>query len=69
MQGCIIMQLQQTMQEYVSDTVPISTLLSASLIRLGSELADIKKKRAALAASLKNHKSDVSRSLQSGHCL
>ncbi|KAI3353015.1 hypothetical protein L3Q82_019597, partial [Scortum barcoo] len=32
---------------------------------LGAELADIKKKRAALTASLKNHKSDVSRSLQS----
>ncbi|XP_059196303.1 envoplakin a [Centropristis striata] len=32
---------------------------------LGGELADIKKRRAALAASLKNHKSDISRSLQS----
>nr|XP_046265343.1 envoplakin a [Scatophagus argus] len=32
---------------------------------LGGELADIKKKRAALVASLKNHKSDVSRSQQS----
>ncbi|XP_034425263.1 envoplakin a [Hippoglossus hippoglossus] len=32
---------------------------------LGGELGDIKKRRAALAASLKNHKSDVSRSLQS----
>ncbi|XP_023119453.1 envoplakin a [Amphiprion ocellaris] len=32
---------------------------------LGTELADIKKRRAALAASLKNHKSDVSRSLKS----
>uniref|UniRef100_A0A8C4HZ89 Envoplakin a n=1 Tax=Dicentrarchus labrax TaxID=13489 RepID=A0A8C4HZ89_DICLA len=33
---------------------------------LGRELQDIKKRRAALAASLKNHKSDVSRSQQSG---
>ncbi|XP_040891629.1 envoplakin a [Toxotes jaculatrix] len=32
---------------------------------LGSELEDIKKKRAALAASLKNHKSEVSRPQQS----
>ncbi|XP_051240022.1 envoplakin a [Dicentrarchus labrax] len=32
---------------------------------LGRELQDIKKRRAALAASLKNHKSDVSRSQQS----
>ncbi|XP_062284093.1 envoplakin a [Scomber scombrus] len=32
---------------------------------LGSELEEIKKKRAALAASLKNHKSDVSRTQQS----
>uniref|UniRef100_A0A3P8RT65 Envoplakin a n=1 Tax=Amphiprion percula TaxID=161767 RepID=A0A3P8RT65_AMPPE len=32
---------------------------------LGTELADIKKRRAALAASLKNHKTDVSRSLKS----
>ncbi|XP_070770595.1 envoplakin a [Enoplosus armatus] len=32
---------------------------------LGGELADIKKRRAALAASLKNHKSDVSRPQQS----
>ncbi|XP_076585532.1 envoplakin a [Chaetodon auriga] len=32
---------------------------------LGGELADIKKRRAALAASLKNHKSEVSRPQQS----
>ncbi|XP_071360626.1 envoplakin a [Trachinotus anak] len=32
---------------------------------LGGELGDIKKRRAALAASLKNHKSEVSRSQQS----
>ncbi|XP_018520557.1 LOW QUALITY PROTEIN: envoplakin a [Lates calcarifer] len=32
---------------------------------LGNELEDIKKRRAALAASLKNHKADVSRSQQS----
>uniref|UniRef100_A0A672YTR1 Uncharacterized protein n=1 Tax=Sphaeramia orbicularis TaxID=375764 RepID=A0A672YTR1_9TELE len=32
---------------------------------LGSELADLKKRRAALAESLKNHKSDVSRMQQS----
>ncbi|KAM4585466.1 envoplakin a [Odontesthes bonariensis] len=32
---------------------------------LGGELADIKKKRAALAASLKNHKSDISRAQKS----
>ncbi|KAF0037588.1 hypothetical protein F2P81_010462 [Scophthalmus maximus] len=32
---------------------------------LGGELADIKKRRAALAASLKNHKADVARSQQS----
>ncbi|XP_028260646.1 envoplakin a [Parambassis ranga] len=32
---------------------------------LGSELADIRKRRAALAESLKNHKSDISRSQQS----
>ncbi|XP_056136215.1 envoplakin a [Lampris incognitus] len=31
---------------------------------LGGELADIKKRRAALSASLKNHKTDVSRSQQ-----
>ncbi|KAM4604332.1 envoplakin a [Polymixia lowei] len=31
---------------------------------LGGELADIKRRRAALAASLKNHKTDVSRSQQ-----
>ncbi|XP_008315291.1 envoplakin a [Cynoglossus semilaevis] len=32
---------------------------------LGGELGDIKKRRATLASSLKNHKSEVSRSLQS----
>ncbi|XP_029357733.1 envoplakin a [Echeneis naucrates] len=32
---------------------------------LGGELADIKRRRAALEASLKNHKSDISRSQQS----
>ncbi|XP_077426156.1 envoplakin a [Vanacampus margaritifer] len=32
---------------------------------LGGELGDIKKRRAALAASLKNHKSEMARSLQS----
>nr|XP_019939458.1 PREDICTED: envoplakin [Paralichthys olivaceus] len=32
---------------------------------LGGELGDIKKRRATLAASLKNHKADVSRSLKS----
>lgn len=32
MQGSIIVQLQQTMQEYVSDTVPISTFLSLHLL-------------------------------------
>ncbi|XP_074486683.1 envoplakin a [Sebastes fasciatus] len=32
---------------------------------LGGELADIKKRRTALVASLKNHKAEVSRSLQS----
>uniref|UniRef100_A0A3Q2PG61 Envoplakin a n=1 Tax=Fundulus heteroclitus TaxID=8078 RepID=A0A3Q2PG61_FUNHE len=36
---------------------------------LGNELADIKKRRAALEASLKNHKSDVSKVQQSGVCL
>ncbi|CAG5947314.1 unnamed protein product [Menidia menidia] len=33
---------------------------------LGGELADIKKKRAALAASLKNHKSDINRVQKQG---
>lgn len=40
-----------------------------SFISLGRELAEIKKKRAALAESLKNSKTEVSRLQQSGYCL
>uniref|UniRef100_A0A3B5M8V2 Envoplakin a n=1 Tax=Xiphophorus couchianus TaxID=32473 RepID=A0A3B5M8V2_9TELE len=36
---------------------------------LGSELAETKRRRAALAASLKNNKSEISRAQQSGVCL
>lgn len=37
-------------------------------ISLGQELADIKKRRAALADSLKNNKSEISRAQQLGCC-
>lgn len=43
-----------------------NVFLSACVYRLGAELADIKKKRAALEASLKNQKSDVSKMQRSG---
>lgn len=48
--------------------MPLSLSLCFS-VSLGGELGDIKKRRATLASSLKNHKSEVSRSLQSGNSL